>query len=195
MELALVILYSYLIGSIPFGVIITKLFTGKNIRKKGSKNIGATNALRTGGFFVGFMTFLFDFAKGYFPVIITINLFGFDHLYYLFSAIACFVGHIYPVWLKFKGGKGVATFLGVLLALSMKMFFVVFLLMLAVVAKTRYVSLASLIGVLAAGTIAFFEGDPNQALVILGMAIIVVLRHKDNIERLLKNRENKIKLK
>jgi glycerol-3-phosphate acyltransferase PlsY len=193
MELALIFLYSYLIGSIPFGLIFTKLFSGRDVRKSGSKNIGATNALRTGGKFSGVMTFLFDFAKGYFPVIITVNLFAFDNNYYLYSALFCFMGHLYPVWLKFRGGKGVATFFGILLALSMNLFFLSFLVALMVIAKFKYVSLGSIIGALSASMIAFFMCAPSEAFLVIGLSFIIILRHKENLEKLLKNTENRIK--
>ncbi|MCL4161831.1 UNVERIFIED_CONTAM: hypothetical protein GTU68_038730 [Idotea baltica] len=148
--------------------------------------------MRTGGKFSGIMTLLFDFAKGYFPVLVTINFFGFDHNYYLISGLACFIGHLYPVWLKFKGGKGVATFLGILLALSMKLFFIVFLLMVAVIMRFRYVSVGSIFGAIIAALLSFFLCETPQTYLVVGLAILIVLKHTENIQKLLKKTENKL---
>ena len=115
MEIFIVAVFSYLCGSIPFGLILTKTFSGKDIRDVGSGNIGATNVLRTGNKYLAFLTLILDILKGYIAVIITKQFF--PELLQL-SALLVFLGHIFPIWLKFKGGKGVATFLGILFALS-----------------------------------------------------------------------------
>ena len=115
MEIFLVAVFSYFCGSIPFGLILTKAFTGKDIRSVGSRNIGATNVLRTGNKYLAFSTLILDILKGYFAVIITQQYI--PELIQL-SALLVFLGHLFPIWLKFKGGKGVATFLGILFALS-----------------------------------------------------------------------------
>ena len=117
-EIFLVFFFSYIVGSIPFGLILTKIFLKIDIRKIGSKNIGATNVLRTGNKSIAIFTLLLDIFKGSVPILIT-NYY-FPNLIYL-SGLAAFLGHIYPVWLKFKGGKGVATYLGIILALSLKL--------------------------------------------------------------------------
>ena len=122
-NLIIVVIYSYLLGSIPFGLILTKIFLKKDIRTVGSGNIGTTNVLRTGNKFLAISTLALDLLKGYISVYITI--FFFENLTSL-SALICFIGHIFPIWLKFKGGKGVATYLGVILALSYK-FFLIFI--------------------------------------------------------------------
>ena len=119
-EIFLVFLPSYLLGSIPFGLILTKIFLKKDLRKIGLKNIGATNVLRTGNKFIASLTLLLDIFKGIVPILIT--KFYFQDLIYL-SGLAAFLGHIFPVWLKFKGGKGVATYLGIIFALSFKLGF------------------------------------------------------------------------
>ena len=116
-EIFLVFFFSYISGSIPFGLILGKFFLNKDIRKIGSKNIGATNVLRTGNKFVAAITLLLDIFKGLVPVVIT-NYY-FPNLIYL-SGLTAFLGHIFPVWLKFKGGKGIATYLGIVFALSFK---------------------------------------------------------------------------
>ena len=114
-ELFYVVIYSYIFGSIPFGLILTKIFLKKDIREIGSGNIGATNVLRTGKKFLGVATLLLDAFKGYFSVVITLNFFP-EYVY--LSALLCFLGHVFPVWLKFDGGKGIAVYLGVLFAIS-----------------------------------------------------------------------------
>ena len=118
MEIILVVSFSYLSGSIPFGLILTKFFGGQDIRKIGSGNIGATNVLRTGNKFLAALTLVLDILKGYMPVIISLQYF--PELIQL-SCLLAFLGHIFPVWLKFNGGKGVATYLGILLALSIQL--------------------------------------------------------------------------
>ena len=120
-NLIIVVIYSYLLGSIPFGLILTKIFLKKDIRTIGSGNIGTTNVLRTGNKFLAMSTLALDLLKGYISVYITI--FFFENLTSL-SALICFIGHIFPIWLKFKGGKGVATYLGIILALSYKLFLI-----------------------------------------------------------------------
>ena len=120
-NLITIALYSYLLGSMPFGLILTKIFLKKDIREVGSGNIGTTNVLRTGNKFLAVTTLFLDLLKGFISVYITL-------LYYedlvSYSALICFIGHIFPVWLKFKGGKGVATYLGIILALNYKLFLI-----------------------------------------------------------------------
>ena len=120
-NLIIVAVYSYLLGSIPFGLVLTKIFLKKDIREIGSGNIGTTNVLRTGKKSLAVATLVLDLLKGYFSIIITFTYF--ENLI-SYSALICFIGHIFPVWLKFKGGKGVATYLGVILALSYKFFLI-----------------------------------------------------------------------
>ena len=118
MEIILVVSFSYLSGSIPFGLILTKFFGGQDIRKIGSGNIGATNVLRAGNKFLAALTLVLDILKGYIPVIISLQYFpGLIQV----SCLLAFLGHVFPVWLKFNGGKGVATYLGILLALSIQL--------------------------------------------------------------------------
>ena len=117
MDIIIVVLFSYLSGSIPFGLILTKTFGNIDIRKIGSGNIGATNVLRTGNKFLALFTLLLDMLKGYMPVIIASKYF--PELIQL-SCLITFLGHIFPIWIKFKGGKGVATYLGILFALSLQ---------------------------------------------------------------------------
>ena len=121
MDILITVSYSYLLGSIPFGLIYSKIAGLGDVRNIGSGNIGATNVLRTGNKFLAIATLVLDLLKGYVSVYITI--FYFESLTSL-SALICFIGHVFPIWLKFKGGKGVATYLGIILALSYKFFFI-----------------------------------------------------------------------
>ena len=122
MDITFVILYSYLCGSIPFGLLLTKFFSNIDIRKIGSGNIGTTNVLRTGNKFLALFTLIFDLSKGYLPVFISMKYY--PELIQV-SCLTTFLGHIFPIWLKFKGGKGVATYLGILLALSIQLSFLI----------------------------------------------------------------------
>ena len=190
-EIIIVLLYSYLLGSIPFGLIITKIFLDKDIRNVGSGNIGTTNVLRTGKKSLAVATLLFDILKGYLSVLITLKYFN-DLIY--FSALICFIGHIFPVWLKFKGGKGVATYLGIILALSFKfgIIFVATWLLISFIFK--YSSLASMIGALTVFAYSIIL-DSNTLTIFLFMTFIIILyTHRENIIRLKDSKETKIKL-
>ena len=145
MDIFIVILFSYISGSIPFGLILTKIFINKDVRKIGSGNIGATNVLRTGNKFLAVGTLVFDVLKGYVPVIIAYQYFNdFVHL----SCLSAFLGHIFPIWLKFKGGKGVATYLGILLALSIELSLLFMFTWLVISLIFRYSSLSSMFAAL-----------------------------------------------
>ena len=145
MDIILVILLSYISGSIPFGLILTKIFGKVDIRKIGSGNIGATNVLRTGNKYLALVTLLFDILKGYFPVIIVSQYY--PELIHL-SALLAFLGHLFPIWLKFKGGKGVATYLGILFALSIQLSFLFIFTWLVVSLIFKYSSVSSMFGAL-----------------------------------------------
>ena len=191
LELIIVLFYSYFLGSIPFGLIITKIFLKKDIRTVGSGNIGTTNVLRTGNKFLAFATLMFDILKGYISVLITLEFFN-DLIY--FSALICFIAHIFPVWLKFKGGKGVATYLGIILALSFKFGIIFCITWLLISFIFRYSSLASIIGslVVFAYSIIFDSGTLSIFLFII--FIIILYTHRENIVRLKDSKETKIKL-
>ena len=191
LDLITVALYSYFLGSIPFGLILTSVFLKKDIRKVGSGNIGTTNVLRTGNKFLAVGTLVLDLLKGYFSLYITILFY--ENLV-SYSALICFIGHIFPVWLKFKGGKGVATYLGVILALSYKFFliFVVSWLILSIL--FRLASLSSIVSSSIIFIYAFFIETSNHSLILFIFFIIIVFTHKENIVRLKNSEENKIKL-
>jgi len=190
-NLIIVAIYSYLLGSIPFGLILTKLFLKKDIRDVGSGNIGTTNVLRTGKKSLAAATLLLDLLKGYLSVIITFNYFQ-DLVSY--SALLCFVGHIFPIWLKFKGGKGVATYLGVILALSYKFFLIFGIVWLVLTFLFRFVSLSSMVSTLTIFLYSYFFENNNFSLILFIFFIIILYTHRENIVRLKNSSENKIKL-
>ena len=189
-NLIIVAVYSYLLGSIPFGLILTKIFLKKDIRKIGSGNIGTTNVLRTGKKSLAASTLLLDLMKGYFSIIITFTYF--ENLI-SYSALICFIGHIFPVWLKFKGGKGVATYLGVVLALSYKFFLIFGISWLILSFLFRYASLSSIISSLIVFVFSYFFNN-NFSLILFIFFIIILYTHRENIVRLKNSKESKIKL-
>ena len=190
-NLIIVALYSYIFGSIPFGLILTNLFLKKDIRKVGSGNIGTTNVLRTGNKFLAILTLAFDLFKGYVSVYVTM-------LYYSdlvsYAALICFIGHIFPIWLKFKGGKGVATYLGVILAFSYDFFLVFGVSWLTLSFLFRYASLSSILSSLIILLYAYFFENNNYSFILFIFFVIILFTHKENIVRLKKSEENKIKL-
>ena len=191
LEIILVLFYSYFLGSIPFGLIITKVFLRKDIRKVGSGNIGTTNVLRTGKKSLAIATLIFDILKGYISVVITLKYFN-DLVY--FSALICFIGHIFPVWLKFKGGKGVATYLGIILALSFKFGIIFGLTWLLISFIFKYSSLSSMIGALIVFVYSIFLNNITLSIFLFITFIIILYTHRENIVRLKDSSETKIKL-
>ena len=189
-NLIIVAVYSYLLGSIPFGLVLTKIFLKKDIREIGSGNIGTTNVLRTGKKSLAVTTLMLDLLKGYFSIAITFIYF--DNLI-SFSALSCFIGHIFPVWLKFKGGKGVATYLGVILALSYKFFLIFGITWLVLSFLFRYASLSSIISSLIVFVYSYFFIN-NFSLILFIFFVIIVYTHRENIVRLKNSEESKIKL-
>jgi len=191
LEIIAVLLYSYFLGSIPFGLIITKIFLDQDIRNVGSGNIGTTNVLRTGKKSLAIATLIFDVLKGYLSVVITLKYFN-DLIY--FSALICFIGHIFPLWLKFKGGKGVATYLGIILALSFKLGIIFAITWLLISFIFKYSSLASMISALIVFAYSIIL-DNNELSIFLFITFIIILyTHRENIIRLKDSKETKIKL-
>jgi len=190
-EIFLVFLLSYILGSIPFGLILTKLFLNQDIRDIGSKNIGATNVLRTGNKFIAALTLFLDISKGVVPVLIT-NYF-FPNLIFL-SGLMAFLGHIFPVWIKFKGGKGIATYLGIIFVLSLKLglFFCVSWIIVATI--TKYSSLSSILSSLIIFLISFWENNFELNLYLFITFVIILYTHRQNIIKLKNKTEDKIKL-
>ena len=190
-EIFLVFFLSYISGSIPFGLVLVKFFLNKDLRKIGSKNIGATNVLRAGNKFIAALTLFLDIFKGVVPIIATNHYFS--DLIYL-SALAAFLGHTFPVWLKFKGGKGVATYLGIIFALSVKLglFFCLSWILIALI--TKYSSLSSIISTLIIFLISFLENNFELNSYLFITFVIILYTHKQNIIRLKNKTEDKIKL-
>ena len=191
LDILYVFIYSYLLGSIPFGLIITKIFLGKDIREIGSGNIGTTNVLRTGKKSLATATLLFDVLKGYFAILITYNFF--NDLIYL-SALICFTGHVYPIWLKFKGGKGVATYLGVILGISFHLGIVFGITWLTMAIIFRYSSLSSIFSSMTVWIYSIFFSNGMQSYFLFFLFIIIFFTHKENVIRLKNSKETKIKL-
>ena len=190
-NLIIVAVYSYFLGSIPFGLVLTKIFLKKDIRNIGSGNIGTTNVLRTGKKSLAIATLVLDLLKGYFSVIVTLTYF--ENLT-SYSALICLIGHIFPIWLKFKGGKGVATYLGVVLALSYKFFLVFGISWLILSFLFRFASLSSIASSLIIFIYAYFFNDSNYSLILFIFLVIIIYTHRENIVRLKNSKENKIKL-
>ena len=190
-DIIYVFVYSYLLGSIPFGLIITNIFLGKDIRKVGSGNIGTTNVLRTGKKSLAAATLLFDVLKGYFSILITYNYF--NDLIYL-SALICFIGHIFPIWLKFKGGKGVATYLGVILGISLNLGIVFGVTWIVIALIFRYSSLSSILGSMSVWIYSIFFANEMQSYFLFFLFVIIFFTHKENIIRLKNSKESKIKI-
>ncbi len=190
-EIFFISIYSYLLGSIPFGLILTNTFLKKDIRKSGSGNIGATNVLRSGGKVLGFLTLIMDGLKSYLAVMITIRFFS-D--YFFLSAVLVFLGHLFPIWLKFRGGKGVATYLGILFGLNFFYALVFILSWLTIIFMTKYVSLGSLVSSLIVLLLnVYFEGF-NESIMLFFFLVLIIYSHRTNIGRLKSGTENKINL-
>jgi glycerol-3-phosphate acyltransferase PlsY len=190
MNIFLVILFAYLIGSIPFGIIISKIMGLGNLRNIGSGNIGATNVLRTGNKLAAILTLIFDLLKGAISVIIT---------YYIFNdttaqiaALSSFLGHCFPIWLKFKGGKGVATFIGISLALYWPAGILICLTWVLTAFLSRVSSLSALISSLSSILWVWILGVPSAVFVMTVLTILIWFRHIENIKRIIKNTEPKI---
>ena len=181
----------YLLGSIPSGLLVTRLAGLGDIRRIGSGNIGATNVLRTGSKSAAALTLLLDLAKGWAAVAIARD-WGGDAA--LVAAGAVIIGHMFPIWLGFRGGKAVATALGVLLALAWPVALAAALVWLATVLMFHYSSLAALVAAAAGAVVAPFFVDRRMALMIAGIALLIILRHHANIRRLMAGTENRISL-
>ena len=190
-EILYIVIYSYVLGSIPFGLILTKKFLNKDLREMGSGNIGATNALRTGKKSLGALTLILDGLKAYISVIITLDYFP-DYIY--LSALLCFLGHIFPVWLKFKGGKGVAVYLGVLFAFSINLGIIFLISWIIILYLTKYSSLSSLISTLVIFLYSMILNNLNESVFFFIILIIIIYTHRENIIRLKDKTESKIKL-
>jgi glycerol-3-phosphate acyltransferase PlsY len=180
----------YLLGSIPFGLLLTRLTGGPDIRNIGSGNIGATNVLRTGRKGLAAATLLADMLKGTAAVLLTRHLFGAGDA--IAGGLGAFLGHLFPVWLGFKGGKGVATFIGVLLGFSWIAVLVFGAIWIGTAALTRYSSLSGLLACAATPAMLWMLDKPAEAALFLAMAALVFIMHRANIARLIAGTESRI---
>ena len=191
MELFLIISFSYLMGSIPFGYLLTKIFLKKDIRDIGSGNIGATNALRTGNKLIGYSTLTLDVLKAVLPVIFI----KFNYPEYIYvSSLSVFIGHVFPLWLKFKGGKGVATYVGILFCINVLfgLLFISTWLLLYFIFK--YSSLSSLLATLIIPAYILFFLSGQNIIFFLIIFILIFYTHKENVKRLINKEESKTKI-
>ena len=182
---------SYLMGSIPFGFILTKVFLKKDIREIGSGNIGATNVLRTGSKLIGYTTLILDIAKAIIPVIfVKIN---FPELIYI-ASLCAFLGHVFPFWLKFQGGKGVATYVGILFAINILLGFVFVASWGVVFLILKYSSLSSIVGALSIPIYLLIIGETDNVVFFTIMFVLIFFTHRENIKRLKNKEESKTKI-
>src|SRR6056300_1231770 len=191
MEFFLVSFVSYLMGSIPFGFILTKLFLKQDIRNIGSGNIGATNALRTGNKFLGYSTLILDIAKAIIPILYVKN--NYPDLLYA-ASLSAFLGHVFPIWLKFKGGKGVATYLGILFSINLYLGLVFIIAWFVTFAISRFSSLSSLIASIAIPFYLLILTQFDQVIFFTIMFVLIFFTHRENIKRLKNNEETKTKI-
>lgn len=197
-SLWLIPVIAYLLGSIPFGYLIVKLSHGRDVRSSGSGNIGATNVTRVAGRPAGLATFLLDGSKGYLAVWLAVHWFRADVLWMMIAAVVAVLGHMFSCWLKFRGGKGVATGLGVFLPISWQAMVAAVALWLVVLAFWRYVSLASIAAAAALPFLVYAFYAPHHGpplSVSLGstiVAVLIILKHSENIRRLMAGTEGRI---
>ena len=191
MEYLIVGIASYLMGSIPFGLILTKIFLKKDIRDIGSGNIGATNVLRTGNKLIGYLTLALDITKAIIPVIyVKIN---FPELIYI-ASLCAFLGHVFPIWLKFKGGKGVATYVGILFSINILLGVVFISCWIITFLISKYSSLSSIIASLSVPIYLLIKGNIGSVIFFIIMFVLIFFTHRENIKRLKNKEERKSKI-
>lgn len=188
-----VVVFSYLLGSIPTGLIVSKMFGKEDLRKKGSGNIGATNALRVGGKKVGLITLVLDVFKGAFPVLYVSEYFStIESDVYIYCGIASVIGHMFPLWLRFNGGKGVATAFGAVSAVNINVGIIMLFSFVLSFLPFKVVSIASLTTTLVATVVAVFLLEGAQQIMVWSIAILIFYKHRGNIVRILTGSESKI---
>ena len=191
MEIFILSLLSYLLGSIPFGFLLTKIFLKKDIRKIGSGNIGATNALRTGNKILGYSTLSLDILKAIIPILL-INFYFPEYIFV--SSLSVFLGHIFPFWLRFKGGKGVATYVGILFCLNFMLGIIFVVIWFLIYLIFKFSSLSSLIASLIIPIYQFYYVDDKNYYFYIIMFILIFFTHRENIKRLINKTESKTKI-
>ena len=191
MDYLIIGIASYLMGSIPFGLILTKIFLNKDIREIGSGNIGATNALRTGNKLIGYSTLILDIVKAVIPVIfVKIN---YPDLIYV-ASLCSFLGHVFPIWLKFKGGKGVATYVGILFSINILFGIIFAISWIITFVFTKYSSLSSLIGSISIPAYLLITGQTSNVIFFIIMFVLIFFTHRENVKRLKNKEESKTKI-
>jgi glycerol-3-phosphate acyltransferase PlsY len=191
LQYAAALIFGYLCGSVPFGVLLTRFAGAPDLRSVGSGNIGATNVLRTGRKFLAAATLAGDILKGTVAVVVIGFVFGRDAA--LYAALGAFIGHLFPVWLGFKGGKGVATYIGLLLGLALWLALIAYCLVwIAIAAASRYSSLAALAASAATPAVLWWNGNVPEAKLFLLLSALVWLMHRANIARLISGTESQI---
>ena len=191
MDIFLIGIISYLMGSIPFGLVLTKIFLKKDIREIGSGNIGATNALRTGNKTIGYLTLILDVLKAVIPVLY-VKIFYQDFLY--IASLCAFLGHVFPIWLKFKGGKGVATYVGILFAINFYFGIIFILSWFITFFISKYASLSSLVASASVPIYLLILTQFNQIIFFTIMFVLIFFTHRENIKRLKNKEETKTKI-
>ena len=191
MDIFLIGIISYLMGSIPFGLVLTKIFLKKDIREIGSGNIGATNALRTGNKTIGYLTLILDVLKAVGPVLY-VKIFYQDFLY--IASLCAFLGHVFPVWLKFNGGKGVATYVGILFAINFYFGIIFILSWFITFFISKYSSLSSLVASASVPIYLLILTQFNQIIFFTIMFVLIFFTHRENIKRLKNKEETKTKI-
>ena len=191
MDIFFIGIISYLMGSIPFGFILTKIFLKKDIREIGSGNIGATNALRTGNKALGYSTLILDILKAILPVIY-VKIFYEDSLYV--ASLCAFLGHVFPIWLKFKGGKGVATYVGILFAINIYFGIIFTISWFVTFFISKYSSLSSLVGAASIPIYLLILTQFDQGIFFTIMFVLIFFTHRENIKRLKNREETKTKI-
>ena len=191
MEILIIGVVAYLMGSIPFGFLLTKIFLKKDIREIGSGNIGATNALRTGNKIIGFSTLFLDVVKAILPILYA--KFYYSEFIYI-TSLCTFLGHVFPVWLKFKGGKGVATYVGILFAINVYLGFVFIITWLIIFVLSRFSSLSSLVASISIPTYSLIFTQFDQVIFFTIMFVLIFYTHRENIKRLKNKEESKTKI-
>ena len=191
MDILIIGIISYLMGSIPFGLILTKLFLNKDIREIGSGNIGATNVLRSGNKIVGYTTLIFDILKAVIPVIF-VKIYYTDFLY--LASLCAFLGHVFPVWLKFKGGKGVATYVGILFVINIYFGIIFALCWFVIFGITKFSSLSSLIASISIPVYLIITRNFDEIFFFIIMFVLIFFTHRENIKRLKNKEETKTKI-
>jgi glycerol-3-phosphate acyltransferase PlsY len=190
----IVISISYFLGSLPYGYILVKAFYGVDIRTIGSKNIGTTNVLRAGYKGLALCTLLLDSFKGAIAILLTRYYFDLPETYVAIAGLVAIVGHMYPVWLKFKGGKGVATFFGTVLAFDPLVFLICGAVWLFVAITTRYSSLSAILAVIVFPISCYFLDEPLFYVSIV-ISVLIIYKHRENIKRLVQGVESKVSFK